>query len=131
MDKQAFYKRQIATGKRKQHQQRQNDSYTEYNQNFLFRVLLNRHRNELTSLSLAVHLQELKKPYCASFVQFIIAKVLYLFNVSSLPRYTTNLQKRNSKTKFASIVMIKMIKSFMPAPSARLPKYVDRGVNTR
>lgn len=57
--------------------------------------------------------------------------IAYFLNVSSWPRYTTNLQKRNSSTKFASIVTIRMIKSLTPAPSARLPKYVDRGVNTR
>ena len=57
--------------------------------------------------------------------------IAYFFNVSSWPRYTTNLQNRNSSTKFASIVTIRMIKSLTPTPSARLPKYVDRGVNTR
>jgi len=58
-------------------------------------------------------------------------RFFHFFKVSSFPRYTTNLQKRNSKTKLESMVRARMIKSLMPAFSANVPSQVERGVNTK
>ena len=49
MDKQTFYKCQIAAGKRQQNQQCQNNGHTEHDQQFILRLLLNYHQNDITS----------------------------------------------------------------------------------
>ena len=67
------------------------------------------------------------------FVITLSLMLVYIIVFASKPYINKlkNLQNKNSSTKFDIIVTARTKKSFTPFPSARCPRYVDSGVNTR